>query len=164
MITKRISSSLPQVWIRCYSELMSDTGDDEITRQEALQSLAETLRYRQLGWNHEQSKFSVVETFGISRAEKAFNKRFQPSTTDGIDFKDPGGWGNISLKGPFLDSKLEPLTPAQQMRAIANIQKHVQRNRAVDVHVIDTMGLSDDVFKVLQKTLKPSNARIEYIR
>lgn len=130
----------------------------------ALQRLAEALRYRQLGWNHEQAKFSKIETMGVSRAEKAFGKKFQPSDIEGVDFLDPGGWGKISLKGPFLNGKMEPLTNEQQLKAIESVKKHVDRNKAVNIHIVDTLGLSNENFELMRTRLSNSPVKIEYIR
>ena len=133
-------------------------------RKAALQRMAEVLRYRALGWNHEQGKFSIIETMGISRAEQAFGKRFSPSNTEGVDFIDPNGWGNVSLKGPFLDKNLQPLAIEQQLKAVTSIQKHVQQNTAVNTHVIDTLGLSDEAFRAMQLALQNSKVRIIFNR
>ncbi|MEH6459150.1 hypothetical protein, partial [Chitinimonas sp. JJ19] len=134
-----------------------------LERQAALQRMAEALRYRALGWNHEQGKFSMIETMAISRAESAYGKRFLPSNIEGVDVIDPNGWGNVSLKGPFLNKNQKPLTIDQQMRAVNSIQKHVQQNTAVNTHVIDTMGLSGDVLKAMQNALGNAKVRIVYV-
>lgn len=128
-----------------------------------LQRLKDSLRYRILGYNHEQKKFSYNETLGISRSEKAFNKKFQPSDTEGVDFKDPGGLGNISLKGPFLNSKQEPLNLAQQNAVIENLKKHIKHNTAVDVHIVDTLGLNKNVVNGLKEGLKDSKIKIIFL-
>jgi hypothetical protein len=117
-----------------------------------------------MGWNHEQKKFSIIETLGISRAEKTLGRRFEPSNIEGVDFLDPQGFGKVSLKGPFLDKDLNPLKQEYQEGAIKSIYKHVERNTAVDVHIIDTTGLSDTVFKSMQEALKNSMTKIQYIR
>lgn len=132
-------------------------------RQAALQRMAEVLRYRALGWNHEQGKFSVIETMAVSRAERAYGKRFMPSDVEGVDVIDPNGWGKVSLKGPFLNKNLQPLTIDQQMKAVSSIQKHVQNNTAVNTHIIDTMGLSDEALSSMQQSLKNAKIRIVYV-
>ncbi|MFK0522831.1 WXG100 family type VII secretion target [Paenibacillus illinoisensis] len=128
-----------------------------------IQRLKDSLRYRILGYNHEQKKFSYNETLGISRSEKALNKKFQPSNTEGVDFKDPGGLGNISLKGPFLNARQEPLNLAQQNAVIENLKKHIKHNTAVDVHIVDTLGLNKDVVKGLKNGLKDSKIKIIFL-
>lgn len=104
-----------------------------------------------------------MKILGISRAEKALNKRFQPSDTLGVDMKDPGGLGNISLKGPFLNNNRQPLTTAQQEAVIKNLTKHVNNNTAVDVHIIDTLGLESNVIIALKEALKNSRVKIIYL-
>lgn len=151
----------------------SKYGDDAVSwgsrmpgdrgRLVEIQRLQEALRTRILGYNHEQSKFSYNETLGISRAEKALNKKFQPSDTLGVDMKDPGGLGDISLKGPFLNSKRQPLTIEQQEAVIKNLTKHISNNTAVDVHIIDTLGLEAKVINDLKEALKNSKIRIIYL-
>ncbi|MEW8626342.1 MAG: hypothetical protein AB2551_11360 [Candidatus Thiodiazotropha sp.] len=136
----------------------------QLTKQEALQHMQETLRYRQLSWNHEQKKYSVIEAHGVSRAEQALGRRFEPSNIEGVDFLDPTGLGKISLKGPFLDKKLQPLKVEYQQKAVENILKHVEANKAVDIHIIDTKGLNDEVLMTLQETLKKSQSKIHYLR
>jgi hypothetical protein len=76
-----------------------------LSKQDAVEQVAARLRNRYLSWNHEQGQFSKIEGLGIMRTEHAFNKRFKPSDIEGVDFIDPKGWGNVSLKGPFLDLK-----------------------------------------------------------
>ena len=139
---------------------------DEIDplRQAFMQRLAEAVRYRAMGWNHEQGKFSIIETMAISRTERTFNKRFLPSNIEGVDVIDPAGWGNVSLKGPFLDKNLQPLASEFQMKAVGNISKHVANNTAVNTHVIDMTGLSDQAVKALQQSLQGSNVRIIYVK
>lgn len=129
-----------------------------------MQRLSETLRIRMLGYNHEQGRFSYNETLGISRAEKALGRKFQPSDTIGVDVVDPNGLGNISLKGPFLNAQKQPLTQVQQQAVIKNLQKHINTNTAVDVHIIDTLGLNDDVINALQEGLSNSPAKVIYIK
>ena len=136
---------------------------DETAKMAEIQRLQEALRSRILGYNHEQGKFSYNETLGISRAEKALNKKFQPSDTLGVDMKDPGGLGNVSLKGPFLNSKQQPLTPVQQEAVIKSLTKHINHNTAVDVHIIDTLGLNQEVVKGLKEALKNSKVKIIYL-
>lgn len=151
-----------------YDAIRSKTGQSatngQLTKQEALQRMQEALRYRQLSWNHEQKKFSIIEAHGISRAEQALRRRFEPSNIEGVDFLDPTGLGKISLKGPFLDKNLQPLKLGYQQKAAENILKHVEANKAVDVHIIDTKGLNDDVFRAMQETLKNSQTKIQYLR
>ncbi|WP_168356217.1 LysM peptidoglycan-binding domain-containing protein [Lysobacter enzymogenes] len=139
---------------------------DEIDplRQAIMQRLAEAVRYRAMGWNHEQGKFSIIETMAISRTERTFNKRFLPSNIEGVDVIDPAGWGNVSLKGPFLDKNLQPLASEFQMKAVGNISKHVANNTAVNTHVIDMTGLSDQAVKALQQSLQGSKVRIIYVK
>lgn len=129
-----------------------------------MQRLSETLRSRKLGYNHEQGRFSYNETLGISRAEKALGRKFQPSDTIGVDIVDPNGLGNISLKGPFLNAQKQPLTQVQQQAVIKNLQKHISTNTAVDVHIIDTLGLSNDVINALQDGLSNSPVKVIYIK
>ncbi len=133
-------------------------------KQEALQRMQETLRYRQLSWNHEQKKFSMIEAHGVTRAEQALGRRFEPSNIEGVDFLDPTGFGKISLKGPFLDKNLQPLKLEYQQKATENILKHVEANKAVDIHIIDTKGLNDEVFKTMQEALINSQTKIQYLR
>lgn len=128
-----------------------------------LQRLKDSLRYRILGYNHEQKKFSYNETLGISRSEKALNKKFQPSDTEGVDFKDPGGLGNISLKGPFLNARQEPLNVNQQNAVIENLKKHIRHNTAVDVHIVDTLGLNKEVVNGLKEGLKDSKIKLIFL-
>ncbi|SCY35841.1 WXG100 family type VII secretion target [Paenibacillus polysaccharolyticus] len=128
-----------------------------------LQRLKDSLRYRILGYNHEQKKFSYNETLGISRSEKALNKKFQPSDTEGVDFKDPGGLGNISLKGPFLNARQEPLNVDQQNAVIENLKKHIKHNTAVDVHIVDTLGLNKEVVNGLKEGLKDSKIKLIFL-
>jgi hypothetical protein len=118
------------------------------------QRLVETLRSRKMGWNHEQGAFSKVETLGISRAEKALGKKFQPSTVEGVDMIDVPGMGKLSLKGPFVDDTLKPLSSDLQKKSISNIKGHIKGNTAVDKHIIDTLGLDDANFKLLNDILK----------
>jgi hypothetical protein len=138
--------------------------NSQLTKQEALQRMQEALRYRQLSWNHEQKKFSIIEAHGVSRAEQALGRRFEPSNIEGVDFLDPTGLGRVSLKGPFLDKNLQPLKLEYQQKAAENILKHVEANKAVDIHIIDTKGLNDEVFKAMQETLKNSQTNIQYLR
>ncbi|MEW8693153.1 MAG: hypothetical protein AB2535_19135, partial [Candidatus Thiodiazotropha endolucinida] len=138
--------------------------NSQLTKQEALQRMQEALRYRQLSWNHEQKQFSIIEAHGVSRAEQALGRRFKPSNIEGVDFLDPTGLGKISLKGPFLDKNLQPLKLGYQQKAAENILKHVEANKAVDIHIIDTKGLNDEVFKAMQETLKNSQTKIQYLR
>lgn len=135
----------------------------KVERRAALQRMSEALRYRALGWNHEQGKFSVIENMAISRAESAYRKRFLPSNTEGVDVIDPSGWGNVSLKGPFLNKNLKPLTVEQQMKAVGSVQKHVRQNTAVDTHIIDILGLTDDALEAMQKSLVDESVRIIYV-
>lgn len=144
-------------------EVSVDEGTFDREKLSEIQRLQEALRSRILGYNHEQGKFSYNETLGISRAEKALNKRFQPSDTLGVDMKDPGGLGNISLKGPFLNNNRQPLTTAQQEAVIKNLTKHVNNNTAVDVHIIDTLGLESNVIIALKEALKNSRVKIIYL-
>lgn len=137
------------------------TGDGEKLLE--IQRLQEALRSRILGYNHEQGKFSYNETLGISRAEKALNKKFQPSDTLGVDMKDPGGLGDVSLKGPFLNNNRQPLTSAQQEAVIKNLTKHINNNMAVDAHIIDTLGLDAKVISALKEALKNSRVKIIYL-
>ena len=160
----RIVSKTRKRQIESKDKGKSKSGSDNISKQEALQRMQESLRYRQLSWNHEQKKFSIVEAHGISRAESALGRRFQPSNIEGVDFLDPTGLGKVSLKGPFLDNNLQPLKLEYQQKAVQNVYKHVQENTAVDVHIIDTKGLSDEVFKSMQDALKNSKVKIQYIR
>lgn len=48
------------------------------------------------------------------------------------------------------------------MKAVTSIQKHVQQNTAVNTHIIDTMGLSDQALKAMQQALQNSKVRIIY--
>ena len=139
-------------------------GAAEAGKTEAVQEFVDTLRSRILGYNHEQGRFSYNETLGISRAEKALNKRFEPSNTIGVDMIDPKGLGNVSLKGPFLNASKEPLTVAQQQGVIKSLQKHISNNTAVDAHIIDALGLNDDIVQALQEALKDSSKKIIYIK
>ncbi|MFD3257538.1 hypothetical protein ACE3MQ_02875 [Paenibacillus lentus] len=83
--------------------------------------------------------------------------------TEGVDFKDPGGLGNISLKGTFLNSKQQPLNPAQQQAVIQNLTKPIKNNTAVDVHIIDTLGWSKEVVTGLKEALKDSKVKIIFL-
>ncbi|MCG8581080.1 MAG: hypothetical protein MI866_14265, partial [Bacteroidales bacterium] len=65
---------------------------------------------------------------------------------------------------PFLDKKLQPLKVEYQQKAVENILKHVEANKAVDIHIIDTKGLNDEVLMTLQETLKKSQTKIHYLR
>ncbi|KQW01222.1 hypothetical protein [Rhizobacter sp. Root1221] len=100
----------------------------------------------------------------ISRAEKTFGKAFQLSTTEGVDIIDLSGWGNVSLKGPFLNGDLEPLTDTQQMKAVSNVAKHIQQNTAVDTHIIDTTGMSTAAEETLRQAVRNANQRIIFMR
>ncbi|MBG9793478.1 hypothetical protein ABD76_13625 [Paenibacillus dendritiformis] len=55
--------------------------------------------------------------------------------------------GNISLKGPFLNSKQQPLNTAKQNAVIQNLSKHIKNNTAVDVHIIDTLGYETSLIR-----------------
>ena len=145
-------------------ESQKEVPQDQVTKKEALLRMQEALRYRQLSWNHEQKKFSIIEAHGISRAEQALGRRFEPSNIEGVDFLDPTGLGKVSLKGPFLDKNLQPLKLEYQKKAAENILKHANANKAVDIHIIDTKGLDDEVFNAMQETLKGSKTKILYLR
>lgn len=67
---------------------------------------------------------------------------------------DVPGMGKLSLKGPFVDDTLKPLSSDLQKKAISNIKGHIKGNTAVDKHIIDTLGLDDANFKLLKDSLK----------
>lgn len=52
----------------------------------------------------------------------------------------------------------------QQQAVIKNLQKHISTNTAVDVHIIDTLGLSNDVINALQDGLSNSPVKVIYIK
>lgn len=50
-----------------------------------------------------------------------------------------------------------------QLKAIKNIGKHIEQNSAVDTHIIDLLGLSDDAITSMQQSLQNEKIRIIFI-
>jgi hypothetical protein len=120
------------------------------TKEEALARIAGALRFKILGTNLEQGgKFSIIEAIGATRMEKIIGRRLSSSNIDGIDFIDSGNLGKIQLKGPFLNKNLQTLSLENQQNAIKNMLRKIQENTAPDTFIIDTLGLSDEVFSQL---------------
>lgn len=110
--------------------------------------------------NHEQGNdLSLHEAICASRTERAFGLQLRPSTTDGIDLHGPAlhagqRWQDVSLKGPFLTKNgLLPLPPQAQRNAIGRVEGHIRGNTAVDVHVVDLFGLSEQAAHDMQAAL-----------
>ena len=126
--------------------------------KELIARLAGDLRFKMLGTNIEQGgKFSIIEAIGGSRIESFTGRKLKPSDIEGVDFIDQNGLGKIQLKGPFLTDDLSPLTVEQQQKAFDRIVRKLETNTAPDKFIIDTLGLSDEAFSTLQKTLKQSD-------
>jgi len=105
-----------------------------------------------LSWNAEQKQMDPRQGLGGARYEGKVGRQITAGNTDGVDLVDPEV-GNVSLKGPLVDARGQPL-PFQDINGLAKSTiKDVTRNTATKRVVVDTLGLSDQQRATLKQQI-----------